>query len=122
MSRTLQQLRAALGVTGLLLTLLLAGCGTPGYHQVKPTVLDLAPAELPESRLLDVGVSLTAVPDLSESKLEKQGTNEEVRRAESVFIPFHLKRTVQRSSYWGAVVGIHGVPSYVNLRYVGLSP
>jgi hypothetical protein len=82
---------------------LVGGCTTPGYHRVRPTPIRTAAAEVPESQLLDVGVALTEVPALSEKQLEKQGTTADIRQSESHFIPYHLKNTLQMSSYWGTV-------------------
>ncbi len=90
-------------VAAILGLVMLGGCGSVGFHQVRPTTLALAGADVPESRLLDVGVAMSAVPELSESQLEKQGTHADIRAAESTFVPYHLKSTLERSSYWGAV-------------------
>jgi hypothetical protein len=86
-----------------MLALVAGGCATPGYHRVKPTPLDQAQVEVPEDQLLDVGVALSAAPERSEKQLEKEGTNEDIRKSECKYVPFHLKNTLQRSSYWGSV-------------------
>ena len=103
------QTRARL--TGLLAFALLAafvitGCAptTPmGYRKIKPTTLNQAQLEKPEEQLLDVGLVTSTPEEMSEKRMEKLGTLEEIRKAESHFIPYHLKNTLQRSSHWGAV-------------------
>ena len=79
------------------------GCATPGYQRVRPTELQQARQEVPEELLLDVGVAVTEAPELPDKQLERQGTTADVRKSERWFIPFHLKATLQQSSYWGAV-------------------
>jgi hypothetical protein len=82
--------------------LLLAGCATKGTvtKKVKPMV---AAQELKSAELLDVSISIFDSKELTEEDKEKLGLSEEIRQAEERFIPIHLKYTMQRSGYWGAV-------------------
>ncbi len=92
------------GLFALIVLCIGGGCATtPGYQLVKPTLLDQAAQEVPENELLDVGVVVTSAPELTESQLKKQGTQAEIRKCESYYIPYHLKNTLQMSSYWGSV-------------------
>jgi hypothetical protein len=55
-----------------------------------------------EDKLLDVGIHVLEVPK-ADSDEEEGASNPEIRAAEARFIPFHLKQTLQRTGYWGAV-------------------
>jgi hypothetical protein len=97
---------ALLIAVALLAAFAVVGCAptTPaGYQRVRPTALQQATLEIPEEQLLDVGVVTSTPETVSEKRMEKLGTREEIRRAESHFIPYHLKSTLQRSGHWGAV-------------------
>lgn len=82
------------------------GCAsTNGYKKKKITTTPIKTAvtEIPEDQLLDIGIPPTHTPELTEKELKKQGTKEEIRKAEGHYIPYHLKNTLQNSSNWGAV-------------------
>lgn len=100
----------------LLIASLIGGCTAPGYQRIKPTPLDQAQQEVPEDQLLDIGVAITEVPELTDKELEKQGTTEEIRQSESHYIPYHLKNTLQMSSYWGTVQVIPPEDDSVDLK------
>jgi hypothetical protein len=64
-----------------------------------------AEGEIPEGRLLDIGIELFD-PGLGEDdrqKLAEQGLSPELRRAESRYMAFHLKKTMEGTGNWGAV-------------------
>ena len=83
--------------------LILSACAS---HTVKsttytPVIQDSTP--LPESLLLDVGVTMFD-PGLDEiEKDEEETTNHEIRVAESRYAPYLLAETLQRSGNWGIV-------------------
>lgn len=97
--------RNMLLLAGLLLTLLLGACSgldrRPDRQQ--PVPIDLAGAELPEARLLDVWIEVFAPGPLPEDRNQARGISREIRDAESRFIPVHLKKTLQGTGHWGAV-------------------
>ena len=97
----------AVSLVGLLLLSLVTGCGAPrrpsGYVLVKPTEIEPAGVDLPEDQLLDVGVAISDSRELSEKQMKKLGTNEDIRKSERHYLPYHLKNTLQASSHWGAV-------------------
>ena len=64
-----------------------------------------ANAEVPEERLLDVGIQSfdPGFSDESAPKLEEKGIFRDVRKAESRYLPFELKRTLESTGHWGAV-------------------
>ncbi len=82
----------------------------------KESNLVQAHAAPPEASLLDVGILVfdTGLPDNAKDlrKLEAMGIFEEVRRSEAIYIPVHLKRTLQKAGFWGTV---RLVPSASNL-------
>jgi hypothetical protein len=83
--------------------LLLSGCATlTGQVQdgVKPIV---AAQELDSSELLDVAIVVFDSEPLTDKEIRELGLSEEIRQAEERYIPIHLKYTMQRTGYWGAV-------------------
>jgi hypothetical protein len=65
--------------------------------------LDVASLNVSESLLLDVGIVNfdAGVPERNDPV--KSGVYPEVRQAESRYIPYHLKTTLQGTGFWGAV-------------------
>ena len=64
-----------------------------------------ATADVPEDRLLDVGIGVFD-PEVGEAEREhlaRKGVTPELRRAESHFVSFHLKKTMEGTGHWGAV-------------------
>ena len=85
------------------LFLMLTGCGAHRSQRIVPTPMLQAQEEISEEELMDVGISVFETVELTEKKAKKEGTHIDVRKAERHFIPYHLKNTLQQSSYWGAV-------------------
>ena len=67
---------------------------------VKPIV---ATQELDSSELLDVAIVVFDSEKLTDKEIRKLGLSEEIRQAEERYIPIHLKYTMQKTGYWGAV-------------------
>lgn len=87
----------------LFATLLLAGCASLG-RQVDDGVKPIsAQQELPGDQLLDMEIAVFDSRELTEQQLKKEGLSQEIRQAEERYIPIHLKYTLQRTGYWGAV-------------------
>jgi hypothetical protein len=80
-----------------------SGCGVHRGQKVGPTPINQAGREIPEDELLDVGIAVFDSAQIDEEKAKKEGTHPEVRKAETHFIPYHLKNTLQLSSHWGSV-------------------
>lgn len=87
--------------------LLLAGCNaTPVERLISPNLPDPLNAELdiandPPSVALNVGVQVFEVAvDPGGSRL---GAEKQVRSVEQRYLPYQLKKTLDRSGYWGAV-------------------
>lgn len=89
------------GVAAILL--ILTGCASYYAQNVGPTPIMQAQEEIPEDQLLDVGVLVFKSAELTDEKAEKEGTHNDIRKAETNFIPYHLKNTLQQSGQWGAV-------------------
>lgn len=79
---------------------LLGACSGVEHKDVEPTSIDMADNELAESALLDVGIE-TFNPGIDDA--EQEDVLPEIRKSEARFIPVHLKNTMQRTGYWGAV-------------------
>lgn len=90
----------------MLAALLLGGAGS-ALAEEDLVELELARTEIPEGRLLDVGIHLfdTGLPDDEYEKvqLEEKGIYEDVRKSEARYLPMMLKRTLEATGFWGAV-------------------
>jgi len=83
--------------------LMLSGCATLRGEipdGVKPIV---ATQELDSSELLDVAIVVFDSEKLTDKEIRKLGLSQEIRQAEERYIPIHLKYTMQKTGYWGAV-------------------
>ena len=96
-----------------------AGCATFGAQQVGPTPIEQAKAEIPEDQLLDVGILVFESDELTPEDAKEAGTNPEIRKAESHFIPYHLKNTLQQSGHWGAIQVVPAETNSVDLLVKG---
>ena len=99
--------------------LVLSGCATYQAQKVGPTVIQRAQEEIPEDQLMDVGILVFESKELTEEEAEDEGTNNDIRKAESHFIPYHLKNTLRQSSQWGAVRVIPAETNSVDLLVKG---
>lgn len=64
-----------------------------------------AKSEVPEERLLDIGVAVfdAGVDEEDRERLAAKGLSPELRRAEGRFVAFHLRKTLEGTGNWGAV-------------------
>jgi hypothetical protein len=76
--------------------------------------------EIPEHLLLDIGIIVLdpGIPN-SEEEIEKKGIVPDVRRAESRFIAYHLKDTLELTGNWGAVRVVPQDSSVVDIKING---
>ncbi|MBW1637192.1 MAG: hypothetical protein JRC87_01750 [Deltaproteobacteria bacterium] len=97
------------GIGGILILFILSGCaGLPG-NQVGEQVAPMVPGhELVDSELLNVSIRIFHPGELPQNPDERRGLSPEIREAESRFAPIHLKHTLQRTGYWGAVRVVPG--------------
>lgn len=96
-----------------------AGCATHGAQKVSPTVLEQAKVEIPEEQLIDVGILVFETRELAPEEAKKEGTNTDIRKAETHFIPYHLKNTLHQSGHWGAIMVIPAETNSVDLFVKG---
>ena len=87
----------------IFLILIISGCSTTGVKVTEPEEIEAETTQLQESNLLDVGILLFEEGEITEKQKEKEGANEDIRGAESRFMAYHLKETMQRSNGWGAI-------------------
>ncbi|MCP3866672.1 MAG: hypothetical protein GY703_00955 [Gammaproteobacteria bacterium] len=89
----------------LLAGLFLAGCSTLGHRPGNqgPVDIQLPSRELSEQELLDVWIEVFEPGQIDPERDKTVGTNLEIRKAESRFVPVQLKKTLQRTGHWGAV-------------------
>ena len=99
--------------------LILSGCATYQAQKVGPTVIQHAREEIPEDQLMDVGILVFQSKEITEEAAEDEGTNNDIRKAEGHFIPYHLKNTLSQSSQWGAVRVIPAKTDSVDLLVEG---
>jgi hypothetical protein len=95
------------------------GCATHRAQEVVPTPILQAQEEITEEELMDVGIAVFESGELTEKKAKEEGTNPDIRKAESHFMPYHLKNTLQQSSHWGAVRVIPTETAVVDLLVRG---
>jgi hypothetical protein len=79
------------------------GCAPYYAQKIGPTDIMKAEEEILEDQLLDIGIQVFESDKITPEQAKEEHTSPEVRKAESHFIPYHLKNTLQKSSYWGAV-------------------
>ena len=90
-------------VLAILILVLIAGCANTSKKGPPPEPILEARTEIPEEQLLDVGIGVFDPGTVMPQSLEKHGTTREIRKAESHYMAYHLKDTLQRSAHWGAV-------------------
>jgi len=94
----------------LLGVVLLAGCSTSEVRVAHTVGLAPATETIPEAQLLDISIALfdPGVPegDVDKDVLEellRDGTFVHIRGTEARYMAVHLRDTLQKSGYWGAV-------------------
>ncbi len=83
---------------------LLSACASHQIIKANATPSIKAQQEIPESQLLDVGVSIfnPGIPEDPKDQ-EKENIFPEVRKAEARYIPYVLRTTLEGTGHWGAV-------------------
>lgn len=89
---------------GLMLSLcMIAGCVSSPRSLPEPIALDKPQHEPVEADLLDVSIGIFEPGDLPASATKTLGLSQEIRQAESYYIPLQLRTTLEKTGYWGAV-------------------
>jgi len=109
----------AIAAFGILFALLLTACSTTGPRSTRHEPIEEAREEVPEEMLLDVGITVFDPGDLDQKRAQKEGTSEEIRKAEGHYIPYHLKNTLQKTGHWGAVRVVPGEIASVDILVSG---
>ncbi len=86
-----------------LAVLVLTGCTVTEIITAEETELVVATAPKAENQLLDVGIIEfdAGIPENNDP--EKSRIYDEIRKAESRYLAYHLKTTMQGTGHWGAV-------------------
>ena len=90
----------------VVLSLLLVTACSTGPRRDRPAPsepLKRAAVEISEDQLLDVWIELFDPGELPEDPDDAKGLSEDIRDAEARFLPVHLRNTMERTGYWGAV-------------------
>ena len=103
----------------VILIFILTSCATYQAQKVGPTPIMRAEEEIPEDQLIDVGILVFQSEEITEEEAKEEGTSNEIRKAESHFIPYHLKNTLQQSGQWGAVQVLPAESNAVDLSVKG---
>ena len=83
------------------------------YEKVQ---LDIAQTEIPFEELLDIGIMLFD-PNVPEK--ENPMIFPEIRKAEARYMPYHLKKTLESTGYWGGVWVLPQRSKAIDLIVVG---
>jgi len=87
-----------------LASLFFTGCATVPGKQVDDQIAPLmASREFGDHELLDVSIKVFDPGELPEGADDRSGLSNEIREAEARFVPIHLKFSMQRTGYWGAI-------------------
>lgn len=88
---------------GVIVCLAGAGCSVNEVVVAEETKLLVAESPVDEALLLDIGIVEfnPGIPDNNDP--EKSRVFEEIRNAETRFLAYHLKSTLQGTGHWGAV-------------------
>jgi hypothetical protein len=81
----------------------LAACSVNEVITAEETELDVTEQPPAEGLLLDVGIVEFDADVPQGNDPDKTGIYPEIRAAESRYLPYHLKTTLQDTGYWGAV-------------------
>jgi hypothetical protein len=102
------------------LVLLLQACTSTEVINANASPAIQSQEYISEELLLDIGIAVLdpGIPN-SEEDIEKQGIVPDVRRAESRFIAYHLKDTLELTGNWGAVRVVPQDSTVVDLKIGG---
>jgi len=94
-----------LPVMALSLVLLLGGCVVSETRPVEYKPATAAQSEVPSDQRLSVTIVEfdPGLPEAEELSMDKLGVPPEVRKAESRYIAYHLKKTLEQTGQWGPV-------------------
>ncbi len=80
-----------------------SGCSVNEVVVAEETKLVVAESPIEEALLLDIGIVEFGAGIEANNDPEKSGVHEDIRNAETRFLAYHLKTTLQGTGHWGAV-------------------
>ena len=97
-----------------------SACSVNEVVVAEETKLVVAETPVDEALLLDIGIVEfdAGIPDDNEP--EKSGIYEEIRNAETRFLAYHLKTTLQGTGHWGAVRVIPSRSAFTDVVITGV--
>lgn len=87
----------------ILASSIIGGCVSAPMTLPEPIALDKPQIEPAEAELLDVSIGIFRSGALPTSTTKALGLSEEIRQAESFYIPLQLRTILEKTGYWGAV-------------------
>lgn len=103
----------------LAMSSLLTACASSTYTKIGPTPIIQAEEEIPQEELLDIGIVPFTSEEMTEEQAKDEGTNPDIRAAESHYMAYHLKNTLHQSSHWGAISVLPAATGNVDLLVKG---
>ena len=103
----------------LALCLLGTGCTVNEVIVAEETELVVSRTQIDEAALLDVGIVEFAHGMRDDNDPSKTGVHEEIRLAETKYLAYHLKTTLQGTGHWGAVRVIPSREAFTDLVISG---
>ncbi|MCG8368917.1 MAG: hypothetical protein MJA32_00230 [Proteobacteria bacterium] len=110
-------LRFSLFLTSL--CLIGTGCTVNEVIVADETELIVADAPTDEARLLDVGIVEFAPGIDEDNDARETGVYDEIRNAETKYLAYHLKTTLQGTGHWGAVRVIPSREAFTDVVITG---
>ncbi len=101
------------------LCLLGTGCAVNEVIVADETELYVANSPVDESRLLDIGIIEFASGIEEDNNPRKSGVYDEIRLAETKYLAYHLKTTLQGTGHWGAVRVIPSREAFTDITIRG---
>ena len=103
----------------LFLPIFLLSCSAQDLVIAEETSLIITTASVDENLLLDVGITEFEPGIPKKNDALKTGIYEEIRAAETKYLPYHLKTTLQGTGYWGAVRVIPSEKAFTDIIIKG---
>ncbi len=106
-------------IISLFLPIFLLSCSAQDLVVAEETNLKITNLSVNEDLLLDIGITEfePGLPKKNDSL--KTGIYEEIRAAETKYLPYHLKTTLQGTGYWGAVRVIPSEKAFTDVTVKG---
>ena len=102
-----------------LLYLALSGCSVNEVIVAEETELVVAETPVAEAMLLDIGIVEFNPGIAPDNDPEETGVYEEIRKAETKYLAYHLKTTLQGTGHWGAVRVIPSRSAFTDIIITG---